>query len=78
MQAFAVFKCNSYRYISVHLKVDSVPPETLKMQKDGESLVIFFGENSFGWVRDEQAGLALFTHVIVQSTYRSMTASCSM
>ena len=33
---------------------DVVPPETLAMRKEHESLVIFFGENSFGWVREDQ------------------------
>lgn len=33
---------------------DVVPPETLAMRKEHEALVIFFGENSFGWVREDQ------------------------
>ena len=33
---------------------DIVPEETRAMGKDGESLVIFYGENSFGWVREDQ------------------------
>jgi len=40
--------------LKVDLKKDKVPPETLNMRKENEALVIFFGENSFGWVREDQ------------------------
>ena len=40
--------------LRVDLDRDAVPPETLAMRKENEALVIFFGENSFGWVREDQ------------------------
>ena len=40
--------------LKVDLKKDKVPPETMNMRKENEALVIFFGENSFGWVREDQ------------------------
>ena len=39
--------------LKVDLKKDKVPPETMNMRKENEALVIF-GENSFGWVREDQ------------------------
>ncbi len=40
--------------LKVDLERDEVPRETLAMRKHDEALVIFFGENSFGWVREDQ------------------------
>ena len=40
--------------VEIDLDRDVVPPETLAMRKENEALVIFFGENSFGWVREDQ------------------------
>ena len=40
--------------LRVELERDDVASETLRMRKENEALVVFFGENSFGWVREEQ------------------------
>jgi hypothetical protein len=37
----------------VNLETDFIPDDARKMARDQEVLVVFFGENSFGWVREE-------------------------
>lgn len=39
--------------LRVNLETDFIPEDARKMSRDGEVLVVFFGENSFGWVREE-------------------------
>lgn len=39
--------------LRVNLDRDYIPEDARKMARDGEVLVVFFGENSFGWVREE-------------------------